>query len=491
MQSIINRNEFPIILLGAVCLLLVGIYLSLSARLEGPGFPLDDAWIHLTYARNLGLEAEWAFLPGVSSAGSTAPLWTVLLAIGFWLRLPGPYIWTYALGAVCLIGVAWVGEAYFRRETGWAGRIPWMGIFLAGEFHLAWAAVSGMETVLMAAVNLCVLFFIGSKKPRWGWIGVLTGLAIWVRPDAITLLGPACMVLVLSALPTLERLKNGMLLLGGFASFFVPYLAFNYVMQGSLWPNTFYAKQAEYSLLVADPIILRLVNELFLPLIGAGLLLLPGFLWRLWRAMKTREWAVWAAAIWYLGYAMIYAWRLPVTYQYGRYFIPAMPVFFVLGLQGMVLWMRAWQINKAGRLGSFAFRLALAGMWLGFFVLGARNYARDVAIIESEMVATARWVQENTLPDDLIAVHDIGAMGFFARRDLIDLAGLISPEVIPFIRDEDRLRGYLDQRGAAYLVTFPGWYTKLEEGLPVVFDTQGEFSPAAGGENMRVFRWSP
>ena len=46
-------------------------------------------------------------------------------------------------------------------------------------------------------------------------------------------------------------------------------------------------------------------------------------------------------------------------------------------------------------------------------------------------------------------------------KDVADLAGLISPEVIPFIRDEARLFNWLQTQGAHYLVTFPGWYPQL------------------------------
>jgi hypothetical protein len=35
----------------------------------------------------------------------------------------------------------------------------------------------------------------------------------------------------------------------------------------------------------------------------------------------------------------------------------------------------------------------------------------DVAVIESEMVNTAKWVAESTEPDALVAAHDIGALG--------------------------------------------------------------------------------
>ncbi|HET7144352.1 MAG TPA: hypothetical protein VFI68_10065, partial [Anaerolineales bacterium] len=71
-----------LIIAGAVAVIAI-IYLLTSQAAYGIGFPLDDSWIHQTYARNLALRAEWAFRPGTPSAGSTAPLWSVLLAIGF------------------------------------------------------------------------------------------------------------------------------------------------------------------------------------------------------------------------------------------------------------------------------------------------------------------------------------------------------------------------------------------------------------------------
>ena len=124
-----------------------------------------------------------------------------------------------------------------------------------------------------------------------------------------------------------------------------------------------------------------------------------------------------------------------------------------------------------------------------FWFLGAKAYAEDVAVIESEMVATAHWIQVNTPPDALIAAHDIGALGYFAQRDIIDLAGLISPDVISFIRDESRLANYLDSQGAEYLMTFPEWYPSLTDRSTMIFQTQSPYSPKLGGENMAVYQW--
>src|SRR5262245_22073045 len=132
---------------GAV---LVGLfYLGVAAwGFSVQGFPLDDAWIHQTYARNLARSGQLAFTPGVPSAGSTAPLWSLLLGLGYLLRLPFQP-WTYGLG-IGLLGltgwtVARLGVRLFP-ETPWTGWCA--GLFCLLEWHLAWAAVSGMETLL-------------------------------------------------------------------------------------------------------------------------------------------------------------------------------------------------------------------------------------------------------------------------------------------------------------------------------------------------------
>ena len=125
---------------------------------------------------------------------------------------------------------------------------------------------------------------------------------------------------------------------------------------------------------------------------------------------------------------------------------------------------------------------------MAFWLIGARTYAEDVALIESEMVASARWVAENVPGDEIVAAHDIGALGYFDNHPLIDLAGLISPEVIPFIRDEEKLAGFLDESNVSYLISFPGFYPYLSEIAEPVFITDG-VAPVLGGNNMVVYRW--
>ena len=121
--------------------------------------------------------------------------------------------------------------------------------------------------------------------------------------------------------------------------------------------------------------------------------------------------------------------------------------------------------------------------------IGAFTYAQDVAIINTEMVAASQWIAVNTPPNAIIGAHDIGALGYFGNRRILDLAGLVSPDVIPFIRDENALAVYLNGHGANYLLTFPGWYPQLVQNRRILFQTSGIFSIAAGGENMAVYQW--
>ena len=211
-----------LIIAGAVILIAI-IYLLTSRVTYGIGFPLDDSWIHQTYARNLALRGEWAFRPGIPSAGSTAPLWSALLALGFLLRL-SPYIWTYLLGALTLFALAVICEWAVRKLVdSYRPRFPWVGIFIAFEWHFAWAAMSGMETLLHGLIVTTVLILLMTNSPRYLTLGLLTGLAVWVRPDGLTLLGPVLMTILFVEQDAHSRLTAITRYLIGFGSLFVPY----------------------------------------------------------------------------------------------------------------------------------------------------------------------------------------------------------------------------------------------------------------------------
>ena len=474
--------------LAGLVLLALALFAAASLSLEGLGFPLDDAWIHQTYARSLAQGSGWSFA-GEPSNGSTSPLWTALLVPGHWLNL-FPAIWAGLLGAILLLAVGFFVQSELARQAGGAAWLSWLGSgFVALEWHLVWAALSGMETLAAGLLALVFALVLWRRRQIGWWSGALVGIGVWLRPDLLTLLGPALWVGALGPGNWRQRVLAGARFGLGLVAVLGPYLAFQWALAGQPWPSTFYAKQAEYAQLLAAPLTDRWLG-LWPPLLAGGLTALtPGIAYWAYRLLRSRRWSDLAPLLWVGGYALLFALRLPVAYQHGRYLHPLLPLLLTIGVLGWAEIVRGGQAGRLGWVLRRAWSLTIAAVLLVFGWLGARAYAIDVAIIETEMVRTAKWIAANTEPSALIAAHDIGALGFYGDRPILDLAGLVSPEVIPILRDQAALADLLEQRQADYLMTFPGWYPELTQGRAPVYQADVAYSPAAGGENMWVFAW--
>jgi hypothetical protein len=187
--------------------------------------------------------------------------------------------------------------------------------------------------------------------------------------------------------------------------------------------------------------------------------------------------------IWFIGYVGIYFMRLP-AYQHGRYILPALPILYLWGMLGFIGYVNS--INSNRRI-VLLWQTLIVIVIVAFQWVGAKQNAQDVVFIETQMVRTAQWMNENLLSDAVLAVHDIGAIGYFTQNPIIDLAGLITPDVVPFIRYEEKLANYLNAEGTEYLITFPGWYPQLVEGRTPVFEAGVAKYPF--DENMSVYYW--
>ncbi|MBI5853447.1 MAG: hypothetical protein HZB39_20750 [Planctomycetes bacterium] len=74
--------------------------------------------------------------------------------------------------------------------------------------------------------------------------------------------------------------------------------------------------------------------------------------------------------------------------------------------------------------------VAIIAAWLALsLAVGAHHHGSGVRDTFDLNVRMARNVNAETRPGELIACHDIGALGWFADRPLLDLVGLANPEV--------------------------------------------------------------
>jgi hypothetical protein len=504
--SVTKRDAFFLLL----AILLVTLYVLAG----GGGFPLDDSWIHQTYGRNLALRGEWAFIPGEPSAASTSPLYTVLLAIGYFLRVPYP-LWTHGLGIAALTLTAMFGARLADScVTGkqfpekYAGYIA--GSALITTWHLLWAAAAGMETLLFGMMSLLLLFLawdeLDAAYPRAtqsllmrGTIfGVFTALTALTRPEGI-LLGGIIALIMLITQPQGNLAK--VLIWGtaaalGFAVAIAPYLWLNLQLTGGLLPNTANAKFVQFAIRRENLSYLQRFYLLAQAILAGGqFLLLPGIVAYVIGICKQHDWRkgifhllpLW----WSIALIALYAERLPAWDQHGRYVIPALPALVVMGVLGTI-WLLRWS-NRAlmPRLGARVLALATIFLYTIFVAWGVQIYRVDVAIIDGEMVTAAYWMRDNLPETELLAIHDIGAVGYFAPRPLLDVAGLISPEVIPLIDKPDALWAYLEANGATYFFGFPDQLPGRDPHDPrlcPVYSTNAAITQNIGQPNMTLYR---
>ena len=271
LREISQDKQLRWVFLAALVAVLVFVFATMVSG--GAGFPLDDGWIHQTYARNLARTGRWEYVPGITSAGSTAPLWTLWLALGYLLRVPHLF-WAYLSGALSLVWMCLVAVRLWQtlwpdqRERGWI-----VGILMAGTWPLVWAAASGMETVLFIALGLqAILTYLRVGQSKWGaaYVGLWSGCMILVRPDGLPLL-LLLTVALFSGQPELKRkqqFRNAVICLLGAGLPLIPYFLFNRWASGQWWPNTFYAKQSEYQSLLVVPLWERFGRLLYFSLGG-------------------------------------------------------------------------------------------------------------------------------------------------------------------------------------------------------------------------------
>lgn len=477
-----ERALLAVILL--LCIAMCGWYLRVAWRMNnGFGFPLDDSWIHLTFARNLALCGSLAYYPGDPPvAGSTSPLYTGVLAALYRID-QNEFTISYILGIAALLAAVILFHAVLRRE--FPGE-PWMtlggALLLATQPRLVLIAVSGMETTLFIALVLATI--LAYRTRRSFLLGVCLGLAVWCRPDGFVLwlaVGADWAIRLScrrdAAVPrwsvraTLTSFGIGLLLVAGYG-------ALNWALSGSLLPTTFGAKGAYYrATMTRERFIMVDVAQL---LGGREFSLLwvfaaAGLGLALWRTLEHSPPSRLVDVLFVLGLVGVYDLMLPFAHRFARYLLPALPSFILVSLWCLreLSWALASRCHRMCAL----VRWAPAAVFIVVVVqwgFGARYfadvYARCCAYHQTHHVAAARWLASSTPPDARVGTHDIGAVAFYGGRRVVDMAGIVSPEVVAHIGRPDftvYLDDFLSHSGVTHTVTLRDWFVPANS--PVLF----------------------
>jgi hypothetical protein len=424
-----NDRPEPAIRQHAVPLLIAaGAVLIRFLILQATHSTTEDFLITLRYAENIAAGRGFVYNPGERVLGTTTPLYTLVLALLSWLGLNAA-AWGKALniladGAACLLLARLLADLG-RPRVGWLAAL----LYATATATIS-VSIGGMETGLVTLASLTAIRAYLAGRP--GTMALALGLLFLLRIDGLLL------ALVLGMAWGVQRrrtdgLRPLLLAFGLFLAVALPWVVFATSYFGSPLPASAAAKVAVYAR----------GREGFLPNLpdfrhqfagGAPqLVLFAAFLvgaaygWR--RHPLLRGPLLWLLA--YYG-AMLLS-RVPA---FPWYFMPPLPLYYAcaaLGLAG------AAKLLRFGALRPTLQNPALAGLAL---LLLLRLPATTRAIAEAQRLEDevrrplGLWLRENAGPTDRILLEPIGYIGYYSRRPVLDIIGLVSPEVLPSYRKE-------------------------------------------------------
>ena len=443
-------------LAAAVCGL-AALHIAAPAYLFGQGFPLDDAWIHAVYARELARSGALAYNPGVPATGETSPLWAIVLAVphaiagasmavlltklvGFAMHAASAVLIALAIRDVC-------GEARLLPASG--------GVLVALHPDLVAASVSGMEVPLatlvigwaaLAAVRANVLLAasLGAAsflaRPESAAIAVLLPLVYWIRTQPRVALKLSLCAFV-GALVSIVVISTR-----------------NTLVSGMPLPATFYAKANVASLVnihwqsvgfgqVLD--LMPLVNVASVLVVLAGVCALTLI------RPQTTSYGRLAAALYVSGVgfcAISFALVRPVdppAFYHQRYVLPALlPIVAALPLLAHEM-LRLAHVRAGVAVGVLV--IVMSAVLLASAPERYRRLSNDARNIDDVQVAFGHALAR-AAPAATAWVVDAGATRYFGRAFVVDLMGLNTFELL-----KPDAQTFLDRHPPSYLDVFAKW----------------------------------
>jgi hypothetical protein len=450
---------------AAIAVLCLWIVLLTFFCLKVLGLAADDMYITYRYAHNFQHGEGLTFNPGERVFGISDPGVAMLLAGGAAVTgLAIPEVGTILTAAALLAiagAVLWEGWKRGRLAEAAAG-----GTLIVTSSFL-WLGQGAGPLVAMAVLALAAL--LAERHPAAA--GILGGLAVWCRPDAVVgcvLLG-ALLVWKQGRFPI--RFAAGALLVCGVG------LATAWAYFGRFLPSTLAAKQ-KYAA--------RHLEEF------TGL---RGF-WN--RALEIFKWAEgrWGQIVILLGILGLFwcfrssgfAGRLLLAYggalAFGYTLLRIPFSFWYVGPPAAVLFLSAGFAVfgaarfAARRLGTWsaAVLLLAASIAVGIpLARGRIEWLRHGATIDwrrEAYQAAGLWLAKNTPADADVAFDEVGIVGFYSERPILDLIGLVSPSSIPYTAAGDLAGAFLarptryvllhthDQRGGTMPIVGRPWFSR-------------------------------
>jgi hypothetical protein len=461
----------------------------------------DDMLITFRYAWNLAHGAGFVFNPGERVFGLTNPGHALVLALLHAVTRVPVHLLAGIVFAAALWGLAWLlWREGVERGTG-AEALAGGTLVLASSY--VWVTTGSASAVVLALLAASARLV----HDRPALAGLLAGLAVWYRPDA--LLGVA----VLGLLAWLERRRfpwRWALFAGGLVAVG---LAAAWLWFGSPVPGTLEAKRVmaaargqawagpERFWARAAPLFARHFGRAWMLWTGLGVAGAWPLFARGGRAMRT---------VLCYGAGVAVAYPLLGVPFFNWYTVPPV-VALLYGAGGLAV-----GVGRAGAraLGATAdpeqgsappprwARATAAAVVAVALALPAVGFARASLGRLTSVGGPSRfdtyreaglWIREHSRPDERIFYGEIGNLAYWSRRPVDDPLGLVTPASLPYVAAGDPIGAFLRRPPDLYIdhpaSPHPGIAT--HPWFQAAYEPVARFADPDGGPGATVYRRRP
>jgi hypothetical protein len=411
------------------------------------GLCLEDALISFRYAENIASGEGFVFNAGERVLGTTTPLFTLLLALAAAFGGSGSIPVTADALAIFFGQAAGLATYALLRRAGLSGPFSALGAaLLLFQPSMAVAAIGGMETTLVLALMAAGL--LASCAGRGALATAACALLALTRIDG--LLWTMLVIGTLCLRRPGEMLRHGAL----FLALVAPWALFAQIYFGSPIPHSIPAKMvigAETRPLM-DPELLSAHLRWFLGATGirlgreaggavSGLLAAAFTIWigvGVFSVAKARRALL--PIVWFLPLlcAAYYVGGAPRIHPW--YLVPPLWCISVLVAIGVAELPRLLRFPplRPGGWGMAPYAVAVVGLLAVHLAQADRRelaYRRWEQTYEDGLRRrVGEWLRANTPADATVATEAIGYQGYHSKRRIVDLGGLVSPEVVSIAR---------------------------------------------------------